>query len=273
MIGTATREQHEARERMQEGATGIEAPASGLGRYARWQARDFVTQKAPILGILALLLMYPLVAGTFEVSPTFERFAQEMRDKWIYVMFGILTPLGTLAATRGIVAEDRQHGYHRFLFAKPINLMRYYAQAFGVSFVGVMGVLALVALLYTIVIGPVALLPAFVPAAVFFVLFGGVTFLFSTVSRLDWVWTLGAVAASAWTRFLVDERKWEFLRPLKALLLPLDSFARMVVEWGKLTLGEGTIAAALGSTAWPLAYGLGAIGIGLWILRKKSVVR
>lgn len=270
MMGTATRDMDE---RVQEGATTIEAPADGLGRYARWQLRDFVTQKAPILGILALLLMYPIVAGTFNVSPMFEQFARRMREQWLYVMFGILTPIGTLVATRGIVAEDRQQGFHRFLFAKPIRLVRYYAQLFGVNFAGVMALLAAVALLYTIVIGPVALLPAFVPAAVFFVLFGGVTFLFSTLSRFDWVWTLGLVAASAWTRFLVVERGWSLLRPLKAVLLPLDAFGRMVVEWGRLTLGEGALTAALGSTVWPLAYGAAAFAAGLWILKRRSVVR
>lgn len=276
MIGTATREDEEARERMQEGATGIEAPAGGLGRYARWQLKDFFTQKAPILGVLAILLMYPLVAGFFNVSPQFENFAREMKDKWLYAMTAILAPLGTLIATRGIVAEDLHQGYHRFLFAKPVKLARYYAQQFGVSFVGVMGVIAAVAVLYSLLIASVPLLPALVPAAVFFVLFGGVTFLFSTLSRLDWVWTLGLVAVTSWTMYLVDQKHWNFLKPLKAVLLPLDSFGKMVVEWLKLTdlrFGEGSLMSALGSTAWPLAYGVAAFAAGLWILKKRSVVR
>lgn len=276
MIGTATREDEEARTRMQEGATAIEAPAGGLGRYARWQLEDFFTQKAPILGVLAVLLMYPLVAGFFNVSPSMEEFAREMQDKWLYVMTGILTPLGTLLATRGIVAEDRTQGYHRFLFAKPVKLARYYAQQFGVNFVGVMSVIAAVALVYSLLIAPVALLPALVPAAVFFVLFGGVTFLFSTLSRLDWVWTLGSVAVTTWTMYLVEEKGWTFLKPLKALLLPLESFGEMVVEWMKLTdarFDGGSLMAALGSTAWPLAYGLGAFALGLLILKKRSVLR
>ena len=276
MIGTTTREDEEARERMQEGATSIEAPAGGLGRYARWQLKDFFTQKAPILGVLAILLMYPLVAGFFNVSPRMEDFAREMQDKWLYIMTGILTPLGTLIATRGIVAEDRQQGYHRFLFAKPVKLARYYAQQFAVNFVGIMSVITAVALLYSLVIAPVPLLPALVPAAVFFVLFGGVTFLFSTLSRLDWVWTLGAVAVTTWTMYLVEEKHWTILKPLKAILLPLESFGKMVVEWMKLTdlrFEGGSLAAALGSTAWPLAYGLGAFALGLFILKKRSVVR
>jgi hypothetical protein len=277
MIGTATREERDAQERMQEGATSIEAPAGGLGRYAWWQLRDFLTQKAPILGVLAILLMYPLVAGFFNVSPQFENFAREMKDKWLYAMFGILSPLGTLIATRGIVAEDRQQGFHRFLFAKPVKLARYYAQQFAVNFAGLMGVLAVIALLYSVVIAPVPLAPAFIPAAVFFVLFGGVTFLFSTLSRLDWVWTVGSVAVTAWTMYLVDQRNWTFLKPLKAVLLPLESFGKMVVEWLKFVdprLSDvASLGAALSSTVWPLAYGLGAFALGLFVLKKRSVVR
>lgn len=270
MIGTATRD---ADERMQEGATSIEAPSSGLWRYARWQLKDFVTQKATILMLLAVLLMYPLVAGTFNVSPSMERFAREVRAYWLYVMFGVLTPLGTLLTMRGIVSEDRHQGFHRFLFAKPVNFPRYYAQQFGVSFVGLMGVLAVVALLFSIVIGPVALLPAFVPAAAFVVLFGGVMFLFSTLSRLDWVWTLGAIAVSAWTHFLVFERGWAVLAPLSKLLLPLGAFGQMVSEWLRLVEGSGSLGAALASTAWPLAYGAAAFTAGMLVLKRRSVVR
>jgi hypothetical protein len=270
MIGTATRD---ADERVQEGATSIEAPADGLWRYARWQMKDFVTQKASILMLLAVLLMYPIVAGTFNVSPTMERFAREMREQWLYVMFGVLAPLGTLMTMRGIVSEDRQRGFHRFLFAKPVNLARYYAQQIGVNFVGLMGVLAVVALLFSLVVGPVALLPAFVPAAVFFVLFGGVTFFFSTVSRMDWVWTVGAVAASAWTRFAVADLGWTVLAPLSKLLLPLGAFGRMVYEWGEIVDGTGSLGAALASTAWPLAYGAAAFAAGIWVLKRRAIIR
>ena len=277
MMGTATRDRfEEPRERVQEGAEAIEAPTDGLWRYGRWQLRDFATQRAPILMLLAVLLMYPLVAGTFDVSPSMRDFARQMRASWLYIMAGILAPLGTLVATRGIVAEDRQQGYHRFLFAKPIRLARYYAQAFGVGLVGLMGVLLVTALLYMTIAGPVPLLPALVPSAAFFVLFGGVTFLYSTLTRYDWVWTLGTVAATAWTQYLVDVRKWSLLAPLKAVLLPLDSFGKMVVEWLKLTepsVRDGSLAAALGATAWPVLYGLVAFGAGLFILKRRSVVK
>ena len=94
------------------------------------------------------------------------------------------------------------------------------------------------------------------------------------MSRLDWVWTLGSVAVTTWTMYLVEEKGWTFLKPLKALLLPLESFGEMVVEWMKLTdarFDGGSLMAALGSTAWPLAYGLGAFALGLLILKKRSV--
>lgn len=277
MMGTATRERfEEPRERIQEGAESIEAPADGLWRYGKWQLRDFALQRAPIMLLIAVLMLYPLVAGRVSDDPDWRRFLDRMGPMWLYAIFGVLAPLGTLLATRGIVSEDRHQGFHRFLFAKPVRLMRFYAQKMGIGMAGYAGVLAIVALLFAAVFGAVPLLPAFVPALAFFVLFGGVTFFFSTLSRLDWVWTLASTAAALWTTYLVEGRGWSFLLPLKWALPPLQQFGRMVAEWMRFvepSLPAGDLAAALGATAWPVAYGLLAFGAGLWILKKRSVVR
>lgn len=278
MMGTATRERmHEPRERIQEGAESIEAPADGLWRYGKWQLRDFAMQRAPIMLLIAVLMLYPLVAGRLSDSVDMRRFVREMGPFWLYVMFGVLGPLGTFLATRGIVSEDRQQGYHRFLFAKPVRLMRFYAQKLGLGFAGYAGVLAIVALLFTIVFGAVPLAPAFVPAIAFFVLFGGVTFFFSTLSRLDWVWTIGSVAAAAWTSLLVHERRWTLLAPLEWVLPPVRAFADMVGKWLMLVRPDlapvASVSEALAATVWPVAYGVLAFGAGLWILKKRSVVR
>lgn len=254
---------------------GLETPSSPLLRYARWQARDFVTQRATILMLIAVLMMYPLVAGFMNVSPALERFANEVREAWIYIIIGVLTALGTLIGVRGIVSDDRQHGYHRFLFSKPIDAARYYAQALAVQGVGLLSVVGIVALLYAVTIAPVSLLAVGVSAAVFFVLFGGITFLFSTLTRLDWVYTLGTVAASLWTGYLVHVRGHFWLKPLSWLLPPLQEFGEMINQFVRAVVGMpgGGFSAALGHAVWPLAYGVIAFGAGLWVLRKRSMTR
>lgn len=268
MIRTATPPQMHA-------DVGIETPSSPLLRYARWQLRDFVTQRATILMLIAVLMMYPLVAGFFNVSPGLERFAEDVKDGWIYIILGVLTVLGTLIGVRGIVSDDRQHGYHRFLFSKPIDAARYYAQALGVQGVGLMGVLGIVALLYAITIAPVSFLAVGITASVFFVLFGGITFLLSTLTRLDWVYTLGTVAASLWTRYLVEVRGHFWLAPFSWLLPPLKSLANMVESFARMLtpMPGGGIMEALGYAVWPVAYGLIAFGAGFWVLRKRSMTR
>lgn len=245
---------------------------SPLSRYARWQLRDFVKSRAVLLGIVALLMTYPLlvpsIVGVSGTDDAVVRAAlRQFHAYWIYFMFGVLVPLGTLVGVRGIVSEDRQHGFHRFLFAKPVNLVRYYAQSFGVQLAGLMGVLGIVAALYALLVAPVSVVALFVPATVFFVLFGGVAFLFSTVTRTEWVWTLAAVAASAYTRFLVDVKHVGWLRPLAVLLPPLGDFGRMMELFMKDHPGAGLAAAV-----WPLAYGVLAFLGGLWILRRRSLV-
>ena len=38
--------------------------------------------------------------------------------------------VGSIFATSGLVSDDRSRNYYRFLFAKPLDPIRYYAQAF-----------------------------------------------------------------------------------------------------------------------------------------------
>jgi len=255
--------------------TGIETPSSPLLRYARWQFRDFATQRATALMLVAVLMMYPLVAGFFDVSPGLQRFADEVKEGWIYAILGVVTLLGTLLGTRGIVSEDRQQGYHRFLFSKPIDAARYYAQALAVQGIGLFAVLGVIALLYAVAIAPVSLPAVALVAGTFFVLFGGITFFLSTVTRLDWVYTIGTVAVSLWTNYLAYERGATWLKPLAWLLPPLRNFGRIVDELGR-SLGNipgGSFVDALGYAIWPLAYGLAAFGAGIRVLRNRSMNR
>ena len=254
---------------------GIETPSNPLLRYARWQMRDFITQRATVLMLVAVLMLYPLVAGIWDVSRGLEQFAREMRDTWIYVIFGAVTALATLLGMRGIVADDRQQGYHRFLFSKPISVVRFYAQAAAVQAVGLFAVLALIGLVYGVTIAPFAVVPAFIGAGVFFVMFGGLTFLFSTLTRLDWVATLGSMAGALWVGWLVNAREQWWLAPISWVLPPLHAFGRMIEKLAYfVTSGSGSaLADALFYGAQPLLYGAAAFGAGLWILKKRSVAR
>jgi hypothetical protein len=236
-----------------------------LTRYARWQARDFVKQRAGVLLVVAAIMVYPLLVTTWgdRVIPADDR--ETFRQFWLYAMVAAIVPIGTLLGTRGIVSEDRAQGYHRFLFAKPVNMVRYYAQQFGIQYAGIMSVVAIVSLLYCVLVTSVPLVPVFVASTAFFLLFGGVSFLYSTITRNEWLWTLLTVAATGAARALV-EFGYDVMRPASWLLLPLESFGRMFDAFAKAQTTVG-----LGHAVIPILYGAAAFVGGLFVLRKRSL--
>jgi hypothetical protein len=65
------------------------------------------------------------------------------------------------AARRGrLVSRERERGLQRFLFAKPVNIVRYYLQAFAINSVGSLIVLAGAVLLAAATAPPGARRPA-----------------------------------------------------------------------------------------------------------------
>ena len=261
MIGVMDRTADEA----DTSFAGARVAHSPLARYARYQFKDFIRQRAPILLVVAAIMTYPLLITSWGGHRFRPEEMEQLRRYLLYFMIGAIVPLGTLLGMRGIVSEDRAQGYHRFLFAKPVNMLRYYAQSFGVQFVGIAAVVGLVSLLYTLFVTSVPLTAALVVAAAFFMLFGGVTFLFSTLSRNEWLWTLLTFAVTIWTRAMT-EWGYRILEPLSWVLLPLESFGRMMDAFAHFNTA-GVLAHAVG----PILYGAAAFVGGLFVLRKRSL--
>ena len=261
MIGTMDRTVDEA----DTSFAGSGTAHSPLGRYARYQIKDFVRQRAPIMLIVAAIMTYPLLITSWGGRTFRPEEIEELRRYLLYVMVGAIVPLGTLMGMRGIVSEDRAQGFHRFLFAKPVNMLRYYAQSFAVQFAGITGIVALVALLYTLFVASVPLAPVFIASTAFFMLFGGVTFFFSTISRNEWLWTLLAFAVTIWTKAMTV---WGYtaLKPLYWALLPLESFGRMMSAFY-----PSDVRTMLANAVLPVLYGAGAFVAGLFVLRKRSL--
>lgn len=242
---------------------------SPLGRYARWQARDFVRQRAGVLLLIAGIMIYPLLIDSWMGRPIDEEIREQLRKAIIFFMAAGVTVIGTLIGTRGIVSEDRAQGYHRFLFAKPVDAVRYYAQAFGIELAGILAVLAVVGGLYALLVASFPPLAIFLPAVAFFVLFGGITFFFSTITRREWIWTLGLVALTAAVQaFATLPFAYGFLEPLLLVLPPLEAFGNMLEAFMR-----GQTSRALAWGAWPLLYGAGAFVAGLQVLKRRAMSR
>jgi hypothetical protein len=227
---------------------------------------------------IALALAYPVIAGnhasrqvttvidgvvttrTIAVDP-----AQAAESSVAQVLYPVII-LGALIAIRGLVSEDRQHGYHRFLFAKPVSITRYYAQSYAVQFAGFLAVVGALILLFALFLRPVAIMPGlFASAAVLFALVGSVGFLLSTVTRADWFWLLVTVGISAAVSGLYA-RGERWLAPLVVLLPPVRELSDVMTA-----LVLPALAVPVDRLLWVLGYGALSVALALHILRRRAL--
>src|SRR5262249_29867254 len=158
-------------------------------------------------------------------------------------------------------SEDRARGYYRFFFAKPLDPVRFYAQAFVLRGLVLVAVAAIIASLGAVIAHPVPLVGAMTYMAVMYLLAGGVTVCQSTVWRFAWVGSLGLSLASLPVAQLAAPDApvgpvWHVL--WRVLHVALPPFAQQTFLEKVLTASPvwGDIA---GSIAWCVGYGLLAL--------------
>ena len=177
-----------------------DAVEGNLRRYARWQWRDYWQRRGFWMAGAALFCVWVLVhwvladrlqwgPGGFRTVPV----PPEAVLAISHAAFAVGGVLAGLLGVGGLVSRERERGLQRFLFAKPVNVVRYYLQGFAINGVGSMLVLAGAVLLAALT-APHALsaVTLLLVAAAGYVLGGGATFLISTLWRFD------APLAGAW---------------------------------------------------------------------------
>jgi len=236
-----------------------------LGRYARVQAQDFFVRQGVMMTVLALALAVPMMMAARNSGDAFP----EIVRKIFGFVSGTLVGVGTLLATRGIVSDDTQHGFHRFLFSKPLVIERYYAQSFAVRFAGFMAMLLVLMLPFTL-FAAVPVVQMLAVGAIVFTLLGGVGFLLSTLSRLDTGLVLALAAVTAAVQGMSHAPPFSFLRPLAVILPPLEQLGQ-VLNYILRDVAFHASGFPVGSLLWVLAYGAGSFVAGLAILRRRAV--
>ncbi len=159
-----------------------------LLRYARYQAPEFVTHR---LALPLILLVFAAGLPTYVMtkntppgwmqSPQGINLARQMFSQSITLFL----PLGAFVAAVGVISADRQQGYFRFLFSKPINILAYYLQTYvlhAIIYVAVFGLIVWGYSAYTIHFSVHRAMEA---AVLTFVLIGGLGLLFGAVTRFD----------------------------------------------------------------------------------------
>jgi hypothetical protein len=139
----------------------------------------------------------------------------------------------SIIAVGNLIFADRQHGYFRMIFSKPVNPVGYYFQAFLLAAVVVTGGVLVTWGAFSLLERPVALrLPLWWAAAVFLYV-GGVTYLFSFFTRLDWLagWLIFGLSRPLRMAYPRDE---SFGGAVLHYLLPPTH----LLEAGTLTTGD-----------------------------------
>ena len=261
------------------------APAEVTGnlrRYARWQWKDYWQRRGFWLAGAALLCVWMLVHWGLADRLVYDQAAHAWRripvpEDGVFAMshvaFAVGGVLAGLLGVGGLVSRERERGLQRFLFAKPVNILRYYLQGFAVNGVGSLLVLAGAVLLAAATAGhALAVGSLLAVAAGCYVLGAGLTFLVSTLLRFDaplvgaWLVAGFPVVALAENGYVVPKMlQWLFPQgPALALL-------KVMVPRAELMTPNDFLPAILVAVAVAVAYGAAGIAGGIAVLRRRSI--
>jgi hypothetical protein len=244
---------------------------TGLLRYAPWQLRDSLADRAlPALFIGALILLQATVAAAEGLGAGWAQ-GPDAGERVRLVLSAVVPTfalVGTVTAVNGIVANDRKLGYYRFLFVKPVPIALYYLQLHLIHGLGLLAAAGVLLAGFAALAAPDGIGAALLVVALVYVAAGGLGFLFSVFTSLDWL-LLGATWVLAFTlqdnRAVIARSAFAPLAPLVDVLPPaerLERAARVLISGGRPELAD---------VVWPVAYGVAALLLGLVLLRRRPL--
>jgi hypothetical protein len=238
-----------------------------LWSYLGWQARDFAAERGAPLIIVAALMTFPIIMGlrglrTAAASPMQAVISARYGIMQLFAEFSLIA---VLIGINGVVSSDRVRGYYRFLFAKPVSIPRYYAQAYVVNGLGLLFAgLGVLGAIYTLGY-PVFPARVLLTIALVYVSLGGLGFFYSTLARFDWV-LMGATWGLAQVlRAVYPAHETRAGQVLDVILPP---FHRLRDVGLQLARGEAAEPMML---VWLLGWGISGFVLGLLILRRRPL--
>ncbi|HXT14424.1 MAG TPA: hypothetical protein VN706_02260 [Gemmatimonadaceae bacterium] len=249
-----------------------------LGRYAEWQARDFVINIAIItlllFGMLGWLIHLNMDANEEMMRARHMTMTTPMRLGLFRELFAMFTYVAPIIAVSGIFSVDRSSGYTRFLFAKPVSPPRFYAQSLIVKFAGFLVVSAVLLFVWSRLHPPAFDWKILAAAAIGFVVVGGIVFLTSVLTRFDGligivVLLVGAVVWDKWEHVTGFKHWLTWIAPPTSKLTELHDWALGLNAMGNLVDLPFPTKWAM----WNVAYGVACVLLGLVMLRKVPVTK
>jgi len=233
-----------------------------LGRYAPYQLRDYIIGPGGITILFVVLLVF--LTSRTRGMPGPDQHLPPL--DWLIELVAIL---GSVLATTGLVSDDRSRNYYRFLFAKPMDPVRYYAQAFVLRGLVVILIATFIAAVANAITFPIPVLGAIVYTAIFYLFVGGITMAQSTVWRFGWVGSLATFLIAKLVAMLASpqagvEQPWRsgwialhFVLPPFAQQDQLHSLLSSTPDWGLVA----------GSIAWCVGYGCLALAAAALVIK------
>ncbi|HEY4305297.1 MAG TPA: hypothetical protein VGM82_12550 [Gemmatimonadaceae bacterium] len=249
-----------------------------LSAYLPWHFRDFVAigmLSAILFGLLgtAVIMQMHLAEASVAarvpgmVIPLAQKLEQFLTP---YGMFAVVAPIICMT---GLASQDRQLGYTRFLFAKPVSVRAYYLSLVAVRFVGFVLLGHILLLAYGHFEPPAYTWRFLVEMTVSFVAVGGIVFLLSVVSRYD------GLFAVLWL-LLATIIRARFEAPgvghLLTYLFPPIEHGDAVRRWAVSLNSIGELGAMDFPWKWMLwngGYGLACLLMGLYLLRRIPLTK
>jgi hypothetical protein len=251
-----------------------------LLRYAGWQFRDYLINIAVVsiilFGLMGMIevMQLEMMAAATTGNRIFVANLAGLRAQSFMRIFGIYATVAPIIALSGVISSDRTMGYVRFLFAKPLDPLRFYLQSFVVRLAGFLLVAAVLLLVY----GRYEPLPDLsrvaAGLALAFIAYGGMVFLASALTKYDGLVTVAFLLIAVLVR-----AKWEtaagVTRFLPYLFPPVSRFSD-IDNWVVNVNALGGRAPAEFPTkwvVWTVGYGVACLVLGLVALRKRALVK
>jgi hypothetical protein len=233
-----------------------------LTRYAYWQLRDFLRERAVALMLVGLLLGFMMVAP---MRSMMGGNIDELNAKRILLLvLPQIVFISSFIVFNGIISTDRKMGYYRFLFSKPVSIPAYYAQHFVVYFVGFMAVFVILLAVFAITVTPINPIGILAYCALVYLSLGGIAFFISSLFRYDWPILAAVYLGSALVNSLWAGREgWRMV--VRNALPPLH---KLTPAMGDL-VNLGTV--DLSSVAWLLGYSALFFAAALAVLWRRPI--
>lgn len=251
-----------------------------LARYSGWLARDFAINIAIIsiilFGLLGMLSLMQVHAGEEMMAARKIPMAMPLASKLNAFLqsYQAFLSVAPIICVSGLASQDRTMGYTRFLFAKPLSVRWYYAEALLVRFVGYLALGSLLIGAYGLFQPPTFTWKFFPVMALSFVAIGGIVFLCSVLSKYD-----GLVAVAFILTGVLVWGKWAdktgIGHAVSYLFPPLINSGDLH-RWSLGLDSQGgllQIAFPWKWAMWNAGYGLACAAVGLYLLRRVPLTK